>query len=444
MASQKHDNCKTLYGYSLLNEAPVQNTMILSDSEKKLLDGNAGEAFRIAMSVICDIGNLYGAKRLIPVSQVHIDTTLYIVEAGAEFAEQMAHLGAVFSVPTSLNPSSIDLVRWKEYRVPPDFLENNRRLERAYLKMGAAPTWTCTPYQHGIIPRFGEQIAWGESNAIAFVNSVIGARTNRYADLMDICAAIIGRVPEFGLHLTKNRKAELVFDITDLSTDLKGRPEFYPVLGYLIGELAEDRIAAVRGAPPDIPIDWLKHFYAAAASSGGVSLVHIVGVTPEAHTLDMCTNAGKEPPACFITPELLKKTEDKLHVTRSGNLDLVTVGCPHYSFNEFVTLARRFSGKKVHSATVFWAFTCRSVYALIDNCGLLKELSDAGVMVFTDGCPLQYPKSSWDFTNVMTDSAKFANYSYSQTGLHPAFGTVEDCVRSAVEGSIRRKEIEWK
>lgn len=418
--------------------------MILSDSEKKLLDGSAGEASQIAMSVICDLGDLYDARRLIPVSQVHIDTTLYMVEAGAQFAERMAHLGAAFRVPTSLNPSAIDLVRWKEYRVPPDFLENNRRLERAYLKMGAAPTWTCTPYQHGLVPRFGDQIAWGESNAIAFVNSVIGARTNRYADLMDICAAIIGRIPEFGLHLDQNRKAALLVDITDLSIDTKNRSDFYPVLGYLIGELAEDRITALRGVPADIPVDWLKHFYAAAASSGGVSLVHIVGVTPEAQTLNMCLRKGKAPETCFITPKMLAEAEAKLHITRTGDLDLVTVGCPHYSFNEFITLAQLLVGKKIHPSTVFWAFTCRSVYHMIDNCGLLKVLTDAGIMVFTDGCPLQYPKGSWDFTSVMTDSAKFANYSYSQTGMHPAFGTIEDCVHSAVKGCIRKKELEWK
>ena len=165
--------------------------MRLTDEDKRILDGKRGEAARIALSVLVDLGELFGAAELMKVSQVHIDATLYMVDAGLEFAEKMVDWGAKVAVPTSLNPSAIDLQRWKAYRVPAEILSNHKRLEAAYLNMRAMPTWTCAPYQHGIVPRFGEQIAWGESNAIAFANSIIGARTNRYANLMDICAAII-------------------------------------------------------------------------------------------------------------------------------------------------------------------------------------------------------------------------------------------------------------
>ena len=189
--------------------------MHLTDEEKGILEGKQGEAARIALSALVDLGELYGAEDLIPVSQAHIDATLYMVEAGLEFAEKIAEFGGEVAVPTSLNPSSIDLERWKAYRVPPEILPKHKRLEAAYLKMQATPTWTCAPYQNGIIPRFGEQIAWGESNAIAFANSIIGARTNRYADLMDICAAIIGKVPKFGLHLAENRRASILIRLED-------------------------------------------------------------------------------------------------------------------------------------------------------------------------------------------------------------------------------------
>ena len=173
--------------------------MRLTDQEQEILKGKHGEAPRIALSVLVDLGEVFGAEEMMRVSQVHIDMTIYMVDAGVEFAEGLADLGGKVAVPTSLNPSAIDLERWKEYRAPAKLLDKSRRLERAYLRMGATPTWTCAPYQQGMIPRFGEQIAWGESNAIAFANSIIGARTNRYGDLMDICAAIIGRVPKFGL-----------------------------------------------------------------------------------------------------------------------------------------------------------------------------------------------------------------------------------------------------
>ncbi len=177
-------------------------------------------------------------------------------------------------------------------RVPEELLEKSRRLENAYLKMGAIPTWTCAPYQQGLIPSFGEQIAWGESNAIAFVNSVIGARTERYADLTDVCAAITGSVPEMGLHLNENRKAETLFSIQDFPAHAFNDPRLFPLLGFVFGELAGDRVSAVEGIPQKVSMDKLKTFSAAAASSGAVGLFHIIGVTPEAPDIKTCFRNG--------------------------------------------------------------------------------------------------------------------------------------------------------
>ena len=417
--------------------------MRLSDEEKKIRDGRQGEAARIALAVLVDLGELFGAEELMPVSQVHIDATLYMVDAGLEFAEKMADEGGKVAVPTSLNPSAIDLRRWQEYGVSPEILPKHRRLEAAYLKMRAMPTWTCAPYQQGIIPRFGEQIAWGESNAIAFANSIIGARTNRYADLMDICAAIIGKVPRFGLHLTANRRAKLLIRIKDVSAAMFENEAIYPLLGYLLGEMAGDQVAAIAGIPQNVKIDSLKGFCAAAACSGAVGLLHMVGITPEAQSLEMCLHGNKPGAVYDITPELIQKAEDQLWTVKNEAVDLIVTGCPHYSPAEFIRLVQRIKGKKVHSSVVFWAFTSRSVYAWIKNNGILKDLADAGAMVFTDGCPLQYPKESWHFEAAMTDSAKFANYCFSQRGLQAAYGRLEDCVETAVRGKICRKESPW-
>ncbi|UCE51801.1 MAG: aconitase X catalytic domain-containing protein [Desulfobacterales bacterium] len=418
--------------------------MRLADEEKSILDGNQGEAARIALSVLVDLGELFGAVELIEVSQVHIDATLYMVDAGLEFAEKMADLGGEVAVPTSLNPSSIDLQRWKQYRVPPDVLSKHKRMAAAYLKMRATPTWTCAPYQNGIIPRFGEQIAWGESNAIAFANSIIGARTNRYADLMDICAAIIGKVPKFGLHLTENRKAGMLIQIKDITAQMFENEAIYPLLGYLFGEIAGDQIAAIRGIPQSVKIDSLKGFCAAAASSGAVGLVHMVGITPEAQTLEMCLHGSKPENIYDITPKLIEQAEDRLWAVKSDAVDLVVAGCPHYSPAEFIQLVQLIKGKKVHSSVVFWVFTNRSVYAWIKDNGILEDLTDAGIMVFTDGCSLQYPKETWHFTAAMTDSAKFANYCFSQSGLDAAYASIKDCVETAVRGKICRKESPWR
>jgi len=418
--------------------------MRLTDEEKSILDGKQGEAARIALSVLVDLGELFGAVELMEVSQAHIDATLYMVDAGLEFVEKMTDSGGEVAVPTSLNPSSIDLQRWKEFRVPPEILPKHKRMEAAYLKMRATPTWTCAPYQHGIIPRFGEQIAWGESNAIAFANSIIGARTNRYADLMDICAAIIGKVPKFGLHLTENRKARMLIRLNDITDQMFENEAIYPLLGYLLGEMAGDQVAAVTGIPQNVKIDSLKGFCAAAASSGAVGLFHMVGITPEAQTLEMCLHGSKPENIYDITPKLIRQAEDRLWAIKSDAVDLVVTGCPHYSPAEFIRLAQLIKDKTIHNSVVFWAFTNRSVYAWIEENRILAHLTDAGIMVFTDGCPLQYPKETWHFTSAMTDSAKFANYCFSQRGLDGAYGSIEDCVASAVQGKICRRESPWR
>ncbi|MCK4537092.1 MAG: aconitase X catalytic domain-containing protein, partial [Desulfuromonadales bacterium] len=347
--------------------------MQLTDQEKNILDGSQGEAARIALQILVDLGEIYGADEMMPVSQVHIDTTIYMVDAGVEFAERMAELGGKFVVPTQLNPSAIDLERWQALRVDANLLENSRRLERAYLKMGAQPTWTCAPYQQGLIPHFGEQIAWGESNAIAFANSVIGARTNRYADLVDICAAIIGKVPRFGLHLSENRKAEILISLKGFTPDMFVDGSIYPLLGFLFGEIAADRIAALDGVPKDVSIDSLKAFSAAAASSGAVGLFHIIGVTPEAETQEICFQG--EAPREFrqITPAMIRDAEQRLSTGEDVNPDLVVLGCPHFSEEEFARLNQLMRGKKVHSAMTCWVFTSRQVYGRIEKTGLLTQ-----------------------------------------------------------------------
>ncbi|MBW1730249.1 MAG: aconitase X catalytic domain-containing protein [Deltaproteobacteria bacterium] len=428
---------------SFNEENGERSYVYLTDEEKRILDGDKGEAARLALSILVDLGKLYGAETLMPVSQVHIDATLYMVDAGLQFAEKMASLGAKAAVPTSLNPSAIDLIRWKELRVPPEELIKHQRLASAYLTMQATPTWTCAPYQQGIVPRFGEQIAWGESNAIAFANSVIGARTNRYADLMDICAAIIGKVPKFGLHLKRNRKAKLLIELKGFTTPMFENEALYPLLGCVVGEIASDQVAAVSGIPSAVTFDNLKGFLAGAASSGAVALCHLVGITPEAQDVEMCFQGDRPKRVLQITPKMVADHEQRLQSAKDDNIDWITVGCPHYSPAEFTQLLRLVEGKRVHQSVAFWVFTSRTVYAWIKENSILKQLTDAGISVFTDGCPLQYPRKSWNFSAAMTDSAKFANYCYSQTGLPVIFGSLEDCVESAVTGKIQRRKSPW-
>lgn len=417
--------------------------MHLNAPEKHMLAGKKGKACELAMNILCDLGELYGAQKMIAVSQVHIDMTLYMVDAGVAFAEKMADLGGSFAVPAQLNPASIDLIRHEKMRVPKDLLENSRRLENAYLKMGAIPTWTCAPYQQGLIPSFGEQIAWGESNAVAFANSVIGARTERYADLTDVCAALTGRVPELGLHLTQNRKAEILLVMEDVPSHAFNDSRIYPLLGFIFGEMAGDRVAALEGIPKPVSMDNLKSFSAAAASSGAVGMFHILGVTPEAPDIKTCFRHGKPKDTLVITRDMIDAAESRLNQGTGSIPDLISLGCPHYSVEEFQHLEKFLGSRKIKSAIELWVFTNRKTHEIIEKKGLLGKIEQSGVKIFTDGCALQYPKESWDFTCAMSDSVKYANYCFSQTGLNVIFSGTCDCVETAVSGELKRAPI-WK
>ena len=237
-----------------------------------MLDGDHGPAARLAMSILVRMAPIYGAASLLDIVSAHIDSTLYLGDATLEFAERLASLDARVAVPTTLNVSGVDECGWQEWAVSPEWAAKAARQMLAYERMGAVPTWTCAPYQTRMRPSFGQQIAWGESNAIAFANSVIGARTERYPDLLDICCAITGRAPAAGLHLTPNRAGQLLIRLVGVPEVLQRDDQFFAVLGHLVGKRADDRVPVVAGVLIDPPEDHLKAFAAAVASSGRVGL----------------------------------------------------------------------------------------------------------------------------------------------------------------------------
>src|SRR5437762_352540 len=244
-----------------------------------MANGDGGPAPQLAMSILVRMADVYGARELMDISQAHVDSTIYLGDATLEFAERLASLGARVAVPTSLNVSGVDECGWKNWSVSPEWAAKAARQMLAYEKMGAVPTWTCAPYQTHMRPAFGQQIAWGESNAIAFANSVIGARTERYPDLLDICCAITGRVPAIGLHVAENRAGQILLTLTGVPLALQQDDQFFAVLGHLVGQLAGDQIPVIEGVVVSPAEDHLKAFAAAAASSGRVALFHIVGIT---------------------------------------------------------------------------------------------------------------------------------------------------------------------
>ena len=318
----------------------IVNTRAEADRrDQAMLDGDRGPAPQLAMSILVRMADVYGATALMDISQAHIDSTIYLGDATLEFAERLASLGARVAVPTSLNVSGVDECGWKDWAVAPEWAAKAARQMLAYERMGAVPTWTCAPYQTHMRPAFGQQIAWGESNAIAFANSVIGARTERYPDLLDICCAITGRVPAIGLHLTEHRAGQMLLRLVGIPPALQQDDQFFAVLGHLVGKLAEDRIPVIDGVVVQPAEDHLKAFAAAAASSGRVALFHMVGVTPEAPTLEAAFHGRPPGQTLDITTADLRAARAELTTADGRELDMVILGSPHFSLAEFSQLA---------------------------------------------------------------------------------------------------------
>lgn len=415
----------------------------LSPQDEALLSGELGPATKTAMSILVRMARVLGAERMLDITGAHIDSTIFVGDAGLEFAERLATAGARVAVPTTLNVSGLDEEHWKEWNVPDDWATKAHRQMLAYQKMGAIPTWTCAPYQTEHAPKLGQQIAWGESNAIVFANSVLGARTERYPDMLDTCAALTGRVPAFGLHLDENRGGELVLDLGSIPVRLKERDDFYPVLGHLAGRMAGDRVPVLVGLEVSPSENQLKSLGAAAATSGSIGLFHVVGVTPEAPTLEDALRGTSPKRRVEIGIEALRRARDELSTATGDGLELVVLGSPHFSLEEFRRLAPLLRGKRRHPDVVFLVTTSRIMRELADAAGLLEPLTQFGGRLTVDTCVLATPMLPRDVRTVMTNSAKYALYSPGMLGVRVAYGSLEECVDSAVAGRIVRTASEW-
>jgi hypothetical protein len=418
--------------------------LVLSERDRAMLDGAHGPAAGMAMSILVRMAGVYGARELLDISAAHIDSTIYIGEAGLEYAERLASLGARVAVPTTLNVSGLDEHHWQEWPVPPDWAHKAQRQMVAYQSMGCVPTWTCAPYQMEQKPAFGQQIAWGESNAIVFANSVLGARTERYPDLLDICCAITGRAPAVGLHLAENRAGQVWLRLVEVPRRVQEDDSFYPVLGHLMGKLAQDRIPAVTGLEAAPAEDQLKALGAAAASSGTVALFHLVGITPEAPTLEAAFQGRPPLQTVDVTMDDLRAARRELTTAGGDRLDMVVLGSPHFSLAEFKQLAPLLHGRRAHPDVKFLVTSSRAMALLARQAGFLDTLEAFGARVTVDTCILATPMLPPEVKTLMTNSAKYAYYAPGMLDTTVTFGSLPDCVRSAVEGRVVRDESLWE
>ncbi len=413
----------------------------LTHDEQAIAAGRDGEGSAIAMRIVAEAATLMGARRLIPVASAHIDGALYHGDSGTLFAERLVAGGARVKVPATLNVGALDLHCGTRTRLEPHQRTMAKRLMLAHESMGCSATWTCAPYQAGHRPALGTDVAWGESNAVAFCNSVLGARTNRYGDFLDICCAITGRAPDYGLHQPQNRRATVMMECSGLSHTIRDADVFWPVMGSLYGSEIGTAIGVVTGLKGFASEDRLKAFGAAAASTGAVALFHIAGVTPEAP--DVETASGGESPAATmrITPEMLLKARAGLSTSHGQSIDAVAIGSPHLSHAEFLQLDHLLAGRKIR--VPFYACTGRHAVAALEAGGRRAALEAAGVSIVADTCVVVTPILK-NFAGVlMTNSGKFAHYAPGNTGYSVHYGSLADCVESAVAGRLVRDERAW-
>jgi hypothetical protein len=381
------------------------------------------------------MGRLLGADRLIPIASAHIDGCLYHGDSGVHFAERLVAGGGKVAVPTTLNVGALDLLHPNRVTAAPERRAMMLRLMRAYEALGCKPTWTCAPYQAGHRPAAGSDVAWGESNAVAFCNSVLGARTNRYGDFLDIACAIAGRAPDYGLHRTENRYATVVFDVSGLDRGFLQSDIAWPILGNLYGRVIGSAVGVITGVAVNPGEDALKRFAATAASSGSVGLFHITGVTPEAPDLQAALNGVPAREHIVVTADMIRESQQRLSTAASADrIDAVAIGSPHLSIDEFTMLERLLAGRRV--AVPIYACTGRHALSQLEIEGRRQALESSGVVIVADTCVVVTPVlPEKPGAVLMTNSGKFAHYAPANTGYSVIYASLADCVESAVAGS---------
>ena len=413
----------------------------LTEHDRALLDGSYGKAAQVAMQIVLRMAQLQGAAQLIDITQAHIDGCIYTGPASLRFAQQLVEWGARVRVPTTLNSISVDQRRWRELGIDPVLGVPASALGDAYMAMGAQLSFTCAPYLLDSAPKAGEQIVWAESNAVVYANSVLGARTLKYPDYLDICIALTGRAPLIGCHLESQRKARLHVQVPQLA-DLDDA--FYPLLGYHIGALAGSHIPLVSGLEHHHPDrDDLKAFGAAFATTSAAPLFHIAGVTPEA--LNPAQVLDQDLAVIKINVQDLLLSWQELNSARDSRVDVVSLGNPHFSLTEFAHLARLCQGRHRHPDVVL-AITCgRAVLEQARNAGHIAVLEAFGVTLVTDTCwcMLGEPVIPPSARNLMTNSGKYAHYAPGLVGRKVHFASLAECVDAACSATASGRLPLW-
>jgi predicted aconitase len=409
----------------------------LTDQQKRMLDGELGEPVRQSMELNLELAKFWDAPDLIPVQSIHMPgaSAKTARRAGRKHIRWAADEGARFVTTTTLNPAAADLTGI-DMGVGAETMRQQLEITDSYKRMGAIVCHTCTPYLVGNCPKVGEHAAWGESSAVVYANSVLGARTNREGGPSALAAALTGFTPGYGMHLKENRYATLQVAIDAPLVDVSD----YGKAAYYTAKNFPDALPVFTGLPEYCPTYALKEMGAAMASSGSVSMFHAVGLTPEAPTLEAATD-GKKIESINIGPRELAETRVFLNRTNdSSDVDCVFIGCPHMDYAEIKLLAGLLKGRKVKPDMRFWLFTSNSIWNLCERSGLTEALKEAGAVLISDTCPniaiFNEIIKSQNFRSAATDSTKLAHYLPSW-GLNTHYGSTADTVEAALTGKWR-------
>ncbi|MBP0622397.1 aconitase X [Cupriavidus consociatus] len=413
--------------------------MLLTEEETQMLNGDKGPAVKKAMEILVALGESFGAARLVPVNNVHMagSSVLVAEEAGTRFVEDIRKQGGTFITRVTTNPTAVDPTQWKDIGIPESDAVLQTRLTDAYAGMGANTCNTCIPYLTGNSPRFGEHMAWGESSAVVYANSVCGARTNREGGPSGLASALTGRTPEYGFHLKENRYGKFLIKVEVPLTDMTD----YGTLGYFAGKIAGQDTPVFTGIPTTPTLEELKALSAALAASGAVSMFHAVGVTPEAPTLKEAFGGGQpEKVLVFGQPEK-EQAEAALNKEPTDHVDWILVGCPNASVQEIREVAEALEGKKVHKDITLWVTTAGAMYAMAERMGYIKTIEDAGGVVVRETCPFlarsRVIAPTKGYKTLTTNSAKMAFYAPGQFGLPTHYGNLQRVMNAAVAGVWR-------
>ena len=414
--------------------------MEFTSEEKLITQGRQGPALEFAMNLMIKAGTMQGATRLQSIECVHVGTTFAVIQTHQDLVSWLVEQGAKVAVPTFTNVGIAD--RDNPGLRPTDegkyYALKTREVISLHRKLGCEMSLTCAPYQLSNQPRFGAHCAMSESNAISYFNSVVGARTQKYGDYLDLAAALTGKVPYAGLHTDEGRRGQVLIEIDTLPEKLASDMLAFQLIGHAVGRIAVTKVAVIDGLYAGASLDHLRCISAAAASSGGVTFYHAVGLTPEAPTLEAAFGDNSLPAPHLIGLEALTATRDELTHFEAGPINAVVLGTPPASLSEVDTLAALMSERRIKDGVTFYIQMNRHVYALAHANGSIETLRTCGVTPVLDTCTYWRPVASGLTGKVVTNSAKYAYYAPGEIGVQVAIASLEECVESAVRGELWR------